>query len=361
MNQQQPDVILTNITKSYDGNTVVRDVSLAIAQGEFVSILGPSGCGKTTTLRMIAGFITPNAGTIQIRGQIVNDVPPHRRDFAMVFQSYALFPHLTVRDNVAFGLRITKVKKPEIAERVAWALGAVGLEGYEKRFPRQLSGGQQQRVALARAIVMNPAVLLLDEPLSNLDLKMRQSMRLEIKQLQRRLGITTLFVTHDQEEALTMSDRIVVMNAGEIEQIGTPEEIYERPRTAFVADFIGVSNLIEGTAARVASDAADFQVGDEARVRVAVNGTDPAAATRLLIRPEKVRISKTPPTDPGHNVLPCTVLNLVYMGAIVRYYLDIGGGPTIVCDQVNLGSPELNIGDTGYASWAPADAALLTA
>ncbi|MCA9860922.1 MAG: ABC transporter ATP-binding protein, partial [Thermomicrobiales bacterium] len=181
MGQVLPDVILTNITKRYDGNAVVRDVSLSIDQGEFVSILGPSGCGKTTTLRMIAGFILPDEGTVEIRREIVNDIPPHKRDFAMVFQSYALFPHLSVYDNVAFGLKITKVKKNQIVERVSTALTAVGLSGYEKRLPRQLSGGQQQRVALARAIVMNPAVLLLDEPLSNLDLKMRQSMRIEIK------------------------------------------------------------------------------------------------------------------------------------------------------------------------------------
>ncbi len=360
MNHHQPDVILKNITKQYDGTTVVHNVSLEIGKGEFVSILGPSGCGKTTTLRMIAGFITPNAGMIQIRGEIVNEIPPHRRDFAMVFQSYALFPHLSVRDNVAFGLRIAKLKKAQIAEQVSWALGAVDLTGFEKRLPRQLSGGQQQRVALARAIVMNPAVLLLDEPLSNLDLKMRQSMRLEIKQLQRRLGITTLFVTHDQEEALTMSDRIVVMNAGEIEQIGTPEDIYEHPRTAFVADFIGVSNLIVGEASTISPGAAEFRAGNTARIRVAINGVDPVDASRLLIRPEKVRISKSSLCEPGHNVLSCTVQNFVYMGQIVRYYLDIGGA-TIVCDQINLGTPELAIGESGYASWGPTDAELLTA
>lgn len=360
MSHVLPDVILTNISKRYDGNAVVRDISLSIDQGEFVSILGPSGCGKTTTLRMIAGFIVPDEGTVEIRRQIVNDVPPHQRDFAMVFQSYALFPHLSVYDNVAFGLKITRVKKKEIAERVASALHAVNLAGFEKRLPKQLSGGQQQRVALARAIVMNPAVLLLDEPLSNLDLKMRQSMRIEIKQLQRRLGITTLFVTHDQEEALTMSDRIVVMNAGQIEQIGTPEEIYERPQTAFVADFIGVSNLIDGSAKPADAADADFLLGDGLRVRVVVDGVDPALATKLLIRPEKVRISRSPESVPGHNVLPCRVQNLVYMGSLIRYYLDIGG-QTLVCDQTNISGSELTIGDDGYVSWAPHDAALLAA
>jgi spermidine/putrescine ABC transporter ATP-binding subunit len=360
MDRQQPDVVLTNITKRYDGAAVVSDVSLAVAHGEFVSILGPSGCGKTTTLRMIAGFIRPDEGQVQIRGRVVNEVPPHRRDFAMVFQSYALFPHLSVRDNVAFGLRITNVAKREIAERVDWALGAVNLTGFERRLPRQLSGGQQQRVALARAIVMNPAVLLLDEPLSNLDLKMRQSMRLEIKQLQRRLNITTLFVTHDQEEALTMSDRIVVMNAGRIEQVGTPEQIYEHPRTAFVADFIGVTNLIEGSAAPAGTGEAEFRAPGGSRIRVALNGTAPEAASRFLIRPEKVRVSASPDPTSGRNVLPCTVLNVVYMGSIVRYYLDVGG-TTIICDRVNLGAPELAVGEQGYASWAPEDGALLTA
>lgn len=360
MEQQQPDVVLTNITKTYDGNAVVRDVSLSIARGEFVSILGPSGCGKTTTLRMIAGFITPSAGDVEIRGRSVIETPPHRRDFAMVFQNYALFPHLTVLDNVAFGLRITRVKKQEIKDRVSWALGAVNLQGLEKRYPRQLSGGQQQRVALARAIVMNPAVLLLDEPLSNLDLKMRQSMRIEIKDLQRRLGITTLFVTHDQEEALTMSDRIVVMNAGQIEQIGTPEEIYERPQTSFVADFIGVSNLIEGHADHDGTDVATFTANDQFSVRVAANGVEPRNAGKLLIRPEKVRVSASVPNDAGHNVLSGTIKNMVYMGSLVRFYVDIGGA-TVVCDQVNLGAHGLGIGDNAFVSWAPADAALLTA
>jgi spermidine/putrescine transport system ATP-binding protein len=357
---QQPDVVLTNITKRYDENTVVQDVSLTVDRGEFVSILGPSGCGKTTTLRMTAGFIQPDEGTVEIRGRVVNHVPPHKRDFAMVFQNYALFPHLSVFDNVAFGLRITKVKRSELRERVARALEAVNLTGFEERRPRQLSGGQQQRVALARAIVMNPAVLLLDEPLSNLDLKMRQSMRLEIKQLQHQLGVTTIFVTHDQEEALTMSDRVIVMNQGRIEQVGTPEQIYEHPQTTFVADFIGVSNLIPGAATAAGPGVADFAIGDEATVRVAVNGVAPASAQRLLVRPEKIRLSPTPDAEPGHNVLPCTIGNVVYMGSVIRYYLRLGGA-SVICDQVNLGSATFAPGDQAFASWSPADGALLSA
>jgi len=355
-----PDVALTNLTKRYDRTTVVGDVSLAVERGEFLSILGPSGCGKTTTLRMIAGFVAPDEGTVAIRGRVVNDVPPHRRDFAMVFQHYALFPHLSVFDNVAFGLRITRVKQAEMKERVARALAAVNLGGYERRLPRQLSGGQQQRVALARAIVMNPAVLLLDEPLSNLDLKMRQSMRLEIKELQHRLGITTLFVTHDQEEALTMSDRIVVMHDGRIEQVGSPREIYEYPRTAFVADFIGVSNLLDGSARPAGAGAADFALGGGPRVRVAANGSEPAAGTRLLVRPEKIRLRRDPDPTPGWNTLPCRVRDVVYLGSVIRYRLDLGS-TVVVCDQVNLGAPPLAAGDEGYASWAPTDAVLLPA
>jgi putative spermidine/putrescine transport system ATP-binding protein len=238
---------LDRVTKTFDGRVLaVDEVTLDIAAGEFFSLLGPSGCGKTTSLRMIAGFEHPDSGRVHVGGNDITDLPVHRRDMGMVFQSYALFPHRTVAENVAFGLRMREVPKPEIERRVAAALAQVALTGLEARKPGQLSGGQQQRVALARALVVEPPVLLCDEPLGALDRKLRQQMQFELKELQKRLGVTLVFVTHDQEEALAMSDRIAVMNKGKVEQVGTPTEIYERPRTRFVADFIGEINILEG-------------------------------------------------------------------------------------------------------------------
>src|SRR6185369_1153949 len=241
------EVRLESVEKSFDGKTrAVDGVDLTVEPGEFFALLGPSGCGKTTTLRTIAGFEEPDAGRILIAGDDVTHTPAYRRDLGMIFQSYALFPHRTVAENVAFGLRMRGLNKGEIRQRVGQALRQVALEGYEDRRPAQLSGGQQQRVALARAIVIRPRVLLCDEPLAALDRKLRQSMQFELKQLQQQLGVTLIFVTHDQEEAMTVSDRIAVMNEGSIEQIGRPSEIYNRPRTRFVADFIGEINLLEG-------------------------------------------------------------------------------------------------------------------
>ena len=237
---------LDQVTKTFDGRVMAVDaVTLDIAAGEFFSLLGPSGCGKTTSLRMIAGFEHPDSGRVHVGGRDITDLPVHRRDMGMVFQSYALFPHRTVAENVAFGLRMREVPKPEIERRVAAALAQVALTGFETRKPGQLSGGQQQRVALARALVVEPPVLLCDEPLGALDRKLRQQMQFELKELQKRLGVTLVFVTHDQEEALAMSDRIAVMNGGKVEQVGTPTEIYERPRTRFVADFIGEINILQ--------------------------------------------------------------------------------------------------------------------
>jgi putative spermidine/putrescine transport system ATP-binding protein len=237
---------LDNVTKTFDGRVLAVDgVTLDIAAGEFFSLLGPSGCGKTTSLRMIAGFELPDSGRVHVAGRDITDLPVHKRDMGMVFQSYALFPHRTVAENVAFGLRMREVPKPDIERRVKAALAQVALTGLEERKPAQLSGGQQQRVALARALVVEPPVLLCDEPLGALDRKLRQQLQFELKELQTRLGVTLVFVTHDQEEALAMSDRIAVMNHGKVEQVGAPTEIYERPRTRFVADFIGEINILE--------------------------------------------------------------------------------------------------------------------
>ena len=278
------EVRLEGVEKSFDGKTRVVDrVDLVVQPGEFFALLGPSGCGKTTTLRMIAGFETPDGGRLFVGGTDVTDMPVHKRDMGMIFQSYALFPHRTVAENVAFGLRMRGLGKSEINERVTQALRQVALAGYEDRRPAQLSGGQQQRVALARAIVIRPRVLLCDEPLAALDRKLRQSMQFELKQLQQQLGVTLIFVTHDQEEAMTVSDRIAVMNAGRIDQIGSPSEIYNRPLTRFVSDFIGEINLFEGT----------WQDGtfvSNGMVLPAQGGVRSDDGT-IAIRPERVRLS----------------------------------------------------------------------
>ena len=260
---------LDNVTKTFDGRVLAVDgVTLDIAAGEFFSLLGPSGCGKTTSLRMIAGFELPDSGRVHVAGRDITDLPVHKRDMGMVFQSYALFPHRTVAENVAFGLRMREVPKPDIERRVKAALAQVALTGLEERKPGQLSGGQQQRVALARALVVEPPVLLCDEPLGALDRKLRQQMQFELKELQKRLGVTLVFVTHDQEEALAMSDRIAVMNHGKVEQVGAPTEIYERPRTRFVADFIGEINILEERGPRPRAAAGEDPPGVGRRARL---------------------------------------------------------------------------------------------
>jgi len=275
---------LDDVTKTFDGRVVAVDgVTLDIAAGEFFSLLGPSGCGKTTSLRMIAGFERPDSGRVHVAGRDITDLPVHKRDMGMVFQSYALFPHRTVAENVAFGLRMRDVPRPEIERRVAAALAQVALTGLEARKPGQLSGGQQQRVALARALVVEPPVLLCDEPLGALDRKLRQQMQFELKELQKRLGVTLVFVTHDQEEALAMSDRIAVMNHGKVEQVGSPAEIYEKPRTRFVADFIGEINILEeGGRARALRPEKVRLVSDGARVSGTVETANFLGGSTLL-------------------------------------------------------------------------------
>ncbi|HZY21268.1 MAG TPA: ABC transporter ATP-binding protein [Beijerinckiaceae bacterium] len=339
---------LDRVTKRFPGGVVaVAGVELTVEPGEFFSLLGPSGCGKTTTLRMIAGFEEPDEGRIVIGGRDLTHVPVHHRDMGMVFQSYALFPHRTVAENVAFGLRMRKVAKHEANARVAAALAQVKLEGYEERRPAELSGGQQQRVALARAIVIRPPVLLCDEPLGALDRKLRQAMQVELKELQRALGVTLVFVTHDQEEALAMSDRIGVMNAGRLEQVGAPAEIYDRPRTRFVAEFIGEINLIEGTIS-----GGRFAAADGRGLPAPPAGDGPAA---LALRPEKLRI-----VAPGDGVIDGVVSDASFLGDQVLYTVMLGDGRRLLVKEGNPGTGALRQnGSTVGLQWEPRDAAIL--
>jgi iron(III) transport system ATP-binding protein len=303
------------------GDVVAVDsISLVVEQGEFVTLLGPSGCGKTTTLRMIAGFETPSEGRLVLDGAQINDRPPNRREMAMVFQSYALFPHLNVFENVAYGPRLRQLPDAQMRERVGAVLRLAGLKGMEQRAPNQLSGGQQQRVALARALVMEPKVLLMDEPLSNLDAKLREQMRTEIRRIQQTLSITTVYVTHDQSEAMTLSDRIVVMNRGKIEQVAPPRQLYERPATAFVADFIGRSNFLRGTVIAQEDGALVIDVLDR-RLRVPQTATavplNVGDTAQLLIRPEAVRVGRD-------GMFSGAVQRATYLGSVIEYDLALG-------------------------------------
>ncbi|MFV2007704.1 MAG: ABC transporter ATP-binding protein [Longimicrobiales bacterium] len=316
---------LENLTKSFGGKVVLNLERLDIMDGEFFSLLGPSGCGKTTTLRCIAGSVEIDDGRILIGGRDVSGTPTHRRNLGMVFQRHALFPHLTVFENIAYGLNERRVSRGEVASRVGESLELVALEGFQDRYPHQLSGGQQQRVAMARAIVYRPDVLLLDEPLSNLDVKLRVSMRSELKRLQRTLGITTIFVTHDQQEALELSDRIAVMHEGRIEQIGTPTEIYQRPSTVFVADFVGSTNLLSGTLESVDPQAKTCLVrlaGGHA-VRADWDGqVEPSEAVVVTVKPEQVSLG--PPDDPAAGLLG-EVASVAYLGSAHTFIVVVGG------------------------------------
>ncbi|TKB19813.1 MAG: ABC transporter ATP-binding protein [Mesorhizobium sp.] len=318
---EKPAVEFRSIDIAYGKFVAVRDFSLSIRKGSFVTLLGPSGCGKTTILRSIAGLVDISSGQIMIGGRRVDDVPIYKRNIGLVFQSYALFPHKTVFDNVAFGLKYRNVPKPEIARKVGQALDMVRLPGSEKKLPSQLSGGQQQRIALARAIVFQPQVLLLDEPLSALDANMREEMRVEIKKIQKETGITAIFVTHDQEEALSMSDRIVVMNAGSVEQIGTPEEVYEMPATAFVADFLGKANMLAGTVSKsdgaIAITLAAGQTIDVTSPRPLA----PGSKVTVVVRPQKLSVGATA----SANRLSGRVVSTSYLGGSAIYEIDIGG------------------------------------
>jgi spermidine/putrescine transport system ATP-binding protein len=354
------DVELIDIVKRFGDVSAVDHVSLRIKRGEFFSLLGPSGCGKTTTLRLLAGFEQPTAGEIMIQDRPMAGVPAHKRNVNTVFQSYALFPHMTVQQNVAFGLEASKVPRGEIAKRVREALELVRLAGFEQRRPRQMSGGQQQRVALARALVNHPAVLLLDEPLGALDLKLRKEMQAELKSLQERVGITFIYVTHDQGEALTMSDRIAVMSHGNVLQCATPVEIYEHPNSRFVADFIGESNFLPGTVIRSEPDLVTVQLHNGSTIRAARRGDyRREQAISIAVRPERLRLSGKA-TNNGLNCLAGNVQRTIYLGTATRYEIGLPGGSTLTVDQPTTEQPEINNqSDTLYVTWSPASTLLL--
>ncbi|HET8653663.1 MAG TPA: ABC transporter ATP-binding protein [Gaiellaceae bacterium] len=319
------DVRLDRVTKRFEGVVAVDGLSLEIPRGSFFALLGPSGCGKTTTLRMIGGFEEPDDGAIYLAGEPVTGLPPYKRDVNTVFQSYALFPHLTIFENVAFGLRRRRVDRRQLGGRVREILALVDLAGVEQRKPRQLSGGQQQRVALARALVNNPQVLLLDEPLGALDLKLRKQMQLELKRIQHEMGITFIHVTHDQEEAMTMADAIAVMNRGHIEQLGPPDELYERPQTSFVARFLGASNLLVGAV----EDSTSVRLASGAVLRVTEPLPPRGTAVAVGIRPEKLRLD----ADGGLNRLSGTVAELSYVGVATQYIVETADGSLTVYVQ----------------------------
>jgi putative spermidine/putrescine transport system ATP-binding protein len=345
---------LQALEKRFGTHRAVAAIDLRVDPGEFVTLLGPSGCGKSTTLNMIAGFLAPDGGFIRLSGRPVENLPAHKRDLGLVFQDYALFPHRTCAENIAFGLRMRRVPKSEIAQRVRDALTMVRLEGFAERRPAQLSGGQRQRVALARALVISPALLLLDEPLSNLDLKLREEMRAEISGLQRRLGIATVFVTHDQDEALTMSDRIAVMRQGRIEQIGSARDIYERPATGFVATFIGSINMIRSRVVSRSDCGATLleTAAGPARVRVAI----PDAETMLTIRPERLHLAPIGTAPPGAVAWPCTIAAVTYLGARLEVTVRLADGSPATAHLVNSGPMAWQPNDTAEAWFNAEDA-----
>jgi spermidine/putrescine transport system ATP-binding protein len=366
--RRAPAVEFRQVSKSFGAVKAVDAISFDIERGEFFSILGPSGCGKTTTLRLLAGFETPDAdgGEVRILGDIVNDKRPYEREIAMVFQNYALFPHLSVERNIAFGLEQRKTPRSEIADRVGRALELVRLapQTFARRAPAQLSGGQRQRVALARALVLDPAILLLDEPLGAIDLQLRKEMQLELKALNKQLGTTFLYVTHDQEEALTMSDRIAVMSHARVAQLGTPAEIYENPRTAFVAKFIGESNFLEGRIVDRAAAWWDVEGSGGTRFRIPVlNHVEPGQAVRIAVRPEWLDLCRPDAIPAGENAIGGTVRDVVYLGETMHVVVSIPSAPDITVALRNEGQLINPLpwrrGDEAAVAWRPEDCQIL--
>ena len=358
-NDDSPIAELRGATKRFGPVVAARNLNLTIRRGEFLSFLGPSGCGKTTALRMLAGFETPSEGAIFLDGQQVNDLPAHRRPVNMVFQHYALFPHLTVAENISYGLRQRRPKPPkaDVAAAVERALETVRLPGFGARRTWEMSGGQQQRVALARAIVNEPKLLLLDEPMAALDKKLRHDMQIELQTLQRQLGITFILVTHDQEEALSMSDRICIMRDGQIVQMGSPRDLYDRPKNRYVADFVGKSNFFDGTVESVAGDSAKMTgPGDVAFVGHAGEGVAPGQAAMASVRPEQISLSR------GAGGVPVTVVNRIFLGEHTEYLVrnpDLGQFLILASRQAEAGEGNFEPGDTGYATWRDGAALIL--
>jgi len=345
---------LTGLTKQYGDFHAVSGVDLDIRQGELVVLLGPSGCGKTTTLRMIAGFIAPTAGEIRLGGNDITRRPPWKRNTGLVFQSYALFPHLSVADNVAFGLRMRKLPQPKIAAKLTEVLRLVRLEGLANRLPRELSGGQQQRVALARALVIEPDILLLDEPLSNLDAKLRHEVRVEIRELQKELGLTTVMVTHDQEEALTMADRLVVMSHGQVQQVGSQRELYEKPANTFVAGFVGRTNFLRGRVEALGI----FR--SESGLAIRCDQGAPTNGRMLALRPERLSLAAAPVAG-AENCFPGTVEFASYLGGMLEYYVRLTPQDRLMLQAPNkLADAAHDVGDRVHVHW-PARASLVLA
>jgi spermidine/putrescine ABC transporter ATP-binding subunit len=353
-------VVFDDLEKYFGTVKAVDGVSIDVAPGEFVTLLGPSGSGKTTSLMMLAGFELPTAGEIYVDGEPIVTVPPYRRNIGMVFQNYALFPHMTVGENIAFPLKLRRVKKDEVVRRTQEVLELVKLPGYERRYPRQLSGGQQQRIAVARALVFNPRVLLMDEPLGALDKQLRESLQLEIKHLHEQLGVTIIYVTHDQQEALVMSDRIAVMNEGRIEQIGAPTELYDAPATRFVASFIGESNFLEGRVRDSAGDICAVDVDGVGVIRApAHDGLTSGAAVTATVRPEKIVFADDVP-DRMTNHLAGTVQDVIFVGEMRRYEIGIGGEARLVLKRQNrAGVAQYQRGDAVHVAWHIEDTRLV--
>lgn len=349
---------IAGLGKSWGSVNILKDLSLSVASGEFISLLGPSGCGKTTILRIIAGLIEPDKGQISLGDAEITWKPPYRRDIGFVFQSYALFPHLTVAENVAFGLRRRGLKGTSVATRVTAALDSVRLGHLAERYPRALSGGQQQRVALARATVIEPKLLLLDEPLSNLDAVLRAEMGMEIKRLQRELGITTVFVTHDQVEALTMSDRICLLNHGTITQLATPEQIYRKPESTFVATFIGRSNILKATVTAFSGGRIEAELGEGGGLLAGRGDGPPGAAVTFSLRQQAVSLTAADVAI-GRNRLAATVSFATFAGPVRHYVLCLDAGPEIVVEAPDAAGAGFVIGDRVVASWAEEDLVLV--
>ncbi|MFQ5796342.1 MAG: ABC transporter ATP-binding protein [Candidatus Bipolaricaulia bacterium] len=352
------EVELIDVTKRYKEVEAVSHLDLEIEPGEFFSLLGPSGCGKTTTLRLIAGFARPTGGTILIQGKDMTGLPPEKRDIGIVFQNYAIFPHMNVFNNIAFGLRLRKLPKKEIETRVHEMLERVGLVSYEGRYQRELSGGEQQRVALARVLVTQPRILLLDEPLSALDKKLRDEMKFWLKDLQHQLHITTIYVTHDQSEALIMSDRLAVMDRGQVDQVGTPHEIYEHPSTRFVTDFIGESNILAGRVKTVNQQYVEVMVDGSKLKAPAVEGIEPGQDVSLVVRPENVQIGDQGGED-SINRLRGEVTRVTYQGALIRYEVQVGEHIIIVESPNTVDRQTFREQDSVEIGWHPESSSLL--